>query len=367
MDVPFLDLAAASRELRRELHAAVCSVVDSGWYIGGEEVERFEHSFAEYCGVRNCVGVSNGLEALELTLRAWGIGGGDEVIVPSHTFIASWLAVSSTGATVVPVEVEPHTGLLEAATVVAAITSRTRAVMPVHLYGQLCDMEEMRSLADAHGLRLLEDAAQAHGARRHGRHAGSLGDAACFSFYPGKNLGALGDAGAVVTNDDATADRLRVLRNYGSEVRYHNMLKGRNARLDPMQAAALGVKLAHLDDWNSRRQSVAARYDEAFDAAAIQRIQVRDREAMSYHLYVLLSDDRDALQLRLRSRGVQTLIHYPLACHLQPAYAELGLGVGSFPVAEMLAARVLSLPIGPHLSDSEVEHVVAAVVSEACR
>ena len=361
MNVPFLDLSAATAELSEPLHQAMGRVVDSGWYILGHEVAQFEEAFARYCGVSHCVGVANGLQALELALRAWDIGEGDEVLVPSHTFIASWLAVSFCGATPVPVEVNSDTGLLDPARLEDAVTPRTRAVMPVHLYGQLCDMDAVGSFAARHGLKVLEDAAQAHGARREGFHAGHWGGAAAFSFYPGKNLGALGDGGAIVTDDHGLADHLRSLRNYGSTVRYHHLFRGQNSRLDSIQAAALNVKLGHLDAWNERRRRIAERYDDAFGGLGLTTIRVIDRAASSRHLYVVRHSQRDALLGLLAERGVQALIHYPVACHLQPAYTDLGFGPGSLPVAEALAAEVLSLPIGPHLADDEVAHVIASV------
>jgi dTDP-4-amino-4,6-dideoxygalactose transaminase len=359
--VPFLDLKAAYLELKPEIDAAVARVLDSGWYILGDEVEAFESEFASYCGSRHCVGLANGLDALQLALRALDIGPGDEVIVPSNTYIATWLAVSQCGATPVPVEPDPLTYNLDPARIEAALTPRTRALMPVHLYGQPADLDAILALARRHGLRVIEDAAQAHGARYRGRRVGAHGDVVTWSFYPGKNLGAFGDAGAATTDDAAIAERLRVLRNYGSRVKYVNDEAGWNSRLDPLQAAALRVKLRHLDAWNARRRALAAAYDTALAGLALQRPQVPDWAEPVWHLYVVQLERRDAVQRALADRGIGSLIHYPIPPHRQQAYAAAGIGAGSLPLAERQADRVLSLPIGPHLASSAIDQVADAL------
>lgn len=365
MSIPFLDLGAAVAEIRPELDAAWKRVMDRGWFIAGAELEAFEAEYAAFCEAEEAIGVANGLDALSLVLRAWEIGPGDEVIVPGHTFIATWLAVSYVGATPVPVEIDEGTANLDPAAIEAAITARTRAVIPVHLYGQIADMEAIAGIARAHGLRILEDAAQAHGARRDGRAAGSLGDAAAWSFYPGKNLGAYGDGGAVTTNDPALARRLRALRNYGSERKYVHDLRGVNSRLDELQAALLRVRLAHLAEWNTRRERIASRYLDALAAApGLTLPTVAPRSAPAWHLFVVRHRDRDALHQALATRGVQTLMHYPTAPHHNGAYAEAFSDL-SLPKSEAFAAECLSLPIGPHLGDDAVATVIAEVVA-AC-
>ena len=364
MRVPFLDLKAPYRELGADLDAAHRRVMESGWFILGDELAAFEREFAAYCGARHCVGVGNGLDALHLILRAMGIGPGDEVIVPSNTYIATWLAVSYAGATPVPVEPDPATYNLDPARVEEAVTPRTRAVMPVHLYGQAADVDGIREVAERHGLRVIEDAAQAQGSLYRGRRAGALADAAGFSFYPGKNLGALGDAGAVTTDDDKLADELRRLRNYGSPVKYQHDVKGVNSRLDELQAAFLRAKLPRLDEWNARRARVAEYYLQALEGVPDLRLPaVADYAGPVWHLFVVRHPRRDALQKHLTERGVGTLIHYPLPPHLQPAYAEMGLAPGSLPLAEAMAREVLSLPMGPHLSEEDADYVVSAVSS----
>ena len=363
MKVPFLDLQSPHRELREELEAANRRVLDSGWFILGPELEAFEAEFAAYCGARHCVGVGNGLEALHLILRGYSIGPGDEVIVPAHTFIATWLAVSYAGAKPVPVEVDPATANLDPTRIEAAVTARTRAILPVHLYGRPAAMEEIGAIAARHGLKVIEDAAQAHGARYRGERAGSLGAAAGFSFYPGKNLGALGDGGAVTTDDPQLAEQLRMLRNYGSSQKYVHQLAGVNSRLDELQAAFLRVKLRLLDAWNARRAAVAARYAEGLAGSGLVLPEVPAGIEPSWHLYVVRSKERDALQARLAAAGIGSLIHYPLPPYRQQAYAGLGIDPARFPVSEALAAEVLSLPMGPHLSDAQVAAVIAAVTT----
>ncbi|WP_114227893.1 MULTISPECIES: DegT/DnrJ/EryC1/StrS family aminotransferase [Sphingomonas] len=365
MTVPFLDLRAGYEELRPDIDAAVARVMASGWYIGGPELGNFEVAFAQSVGATHAVGVANGLDALHLALRAMEVGAGDEVIVASNSYIATVLAVTMTGATPVLVEPDPATRNLDPALVKAAITTRTRVILPTHLYGQPADLDPLLAIADRHGLRLLEDAAQAHGASYRGQPVGGHGYAVAWSFYPSKNLGALGDAGAVTTSDPALADRIRTLGNYGSHVRYVNEGQGVNSRLDPLQAAVLGVKLKHIAEWNARRARIATRYLHELKDCALELPSVPDWAAPAWHLFVIQSDHRDALQARLADAGVQTLIHYPIPPHLQRAYAEWQLGPGSFPIAERLANRVLSLPIGPQMSDAEVDQVIHAVRAAA--
>ncbi len=359
MIVPFLDLKAAYLELKDELDAAARRVLESGWYILGAEVEAFESEFAAYCEVKHCIGVANGLDALHLILKGYGIGTGDEVIVPANTYIATWLAVSYAGATPVPVEPDARTYNLDSTKIEAAITPRTKAIMPVHLYGQPAEMNRINEIARRHNLKVIEDAAQAHGARYGGKRAGSLGDAAGFSFYPGKNLGAFGDAGAITTDDDDLADRLRVLRNYGSRVKYHNEVKGFNSRLDPMQAAFLRVKLEHLDEWNARRKAVTQIYlAKLAGNPMLQLPRVVEESEPAWHLFVVRYPDRDGLQQFLKDNDVETLIHYPVPPHLSSAYSEFGYTAGDFPLSETMAHEVLSLPLSPHMSGVQIEAVI---------
>lgn len=362
MKIPFLDLTAPYQELHTELDAAYRRVMESGWYILGEEVDAFEHEFAAYCGTKHCIGVGNGLEALHLILRACQIGEDDEVIVPTNTFIATWLAVSYAGAKPVPVEPDPRTYNLSPNHLEAAITSKTKAIMPVHLYGQPADMDQIMQIAERHNLKVIEDAAQAHGARYKGHMSGSLGHAAGFSFYPGKNLGALGDAGAIVTNDEKLAERVRMLRNYGSKEKYYHDIRGFNSRLDEMQAAFLRLKLIHLDNWNEHRQKIASFYFRYLvDLPDLILPFVPDWASPVWHIFPIQYPKRDALQQFLKSKGVGTLIHYPVPPHLSNAYAELGIPKCSFPIAEALASYELSLPMGPHLSLDDAEYVVNAI------
>lgn len=363
--IPFLDLKAPHIELREQINAAIARVVDSGWYILGPEVEAFEAEYAAYCGARHCIGVANGLDALHLALRAMDVGPGDEVIVPSNTYIATWLAVSQCGATPVPVEPDERTCNINPSWLEAAITSRTRVILPVHLYGQPAELEPVLAIARRHGLRVLEDGAQAHSARYKGRRLGAHGDAVAWSFYPGKNLGALGDGGAVTTNDPELADRLRVLRNYGSRVKYVNEVQGWNSRLDPLQAAVLRVKLAHLEAWNSRRAQVAAAYRQGLEGSGLVLPHVPEWAAPVWHLFVVRHPQRDALQRRLGEAGVGTLIHYPIPPHRQAAYADAGFAPEAFPIASRMADEVLSLPMGPHLPMEDVARVIEAVRAAA--
>ena len=357
--IPFLDLRAVNYRHRREFHEALDRVLVSGRFIQGQEVEAFEAEFAAYCGVEHCIGVGNGLDALNLILRAMGIGPGDEVIVPSNTFIATWLAVSHVGAAPIPVEPDPATYNLRAIEVVKAITPRTRAIVAVHLYGQVTGIGELATLATERGLMLIEDAAQAHGARFEGEGTGSLGDAAAFSFYPGKNLGALGDGGAVTTRDDKLAVELRLLANYGARTKYVHERKGVNSRLDEIQAAFLRVRLRSLDSDNTRRRAIAARYIAELDGTGLQLPRVMDPLSHVWHLFVVRYQHRDRLQASLRRAGVETLIHYPTPPHLQAAYQELQ--TFPLPLSCEIHKDVLSLPIGPTMSDQEVSAVIAAV------
>jgi dTDP-4-amino-4,6-dideoxygalactose transaminase len=360
--IPFLDLRAAYLELQPEIDAAVARVLASGWYVLGQEVEAFEAEFAAYVEAAQCVGVGNGLDALELALRAMGVGEGDEVIVPAHTFIATWLAVSRCGAVPVPVEPLEATCNIDPARIEAAITSRTKVIVPVHLYGQPADLDPILAVARRHGLRVLEDAAQAHGARYGGRRIGAHGDAAAWSFYPGKNLGALGDGGAVTTSDPEIADRLRLLRNYGSRHKYVHEVQGFNSRLDSIQAAVLRVKLPHLDEWNARRQAIASVYREALRASNLALPEVAEGCSPVWHLFVVRHPERDALLRRLASAGMETLVHYPTPPHRQQAYCAATLGEARYPIAERLANEVLSLPIGPHLPLEQAQRVAELVV-----
>lgn len=361
MNSPFLDVGASYRELQPEIDAAVLRVLERGWYLLGEELEAFEAEFAAYCGVEHCVGVGNGLDALHLILRALDIGAGDEVIVPSNTYIATWLAVSYAGARPVPVEPDARTYNLDPARVEAAISPRTRAILAVHLYGQPAEMHALREVAHRHGCRLIEDAAQAHGARIWGETVGGLGDAAGWSFYPGKNLGAFGDAGAVTTRDGALAKRVRVLRNYGSPAKYINEVQGYNSRLDEIQAAALRVKLPHLDQWNRRRSEIAAQYNERLAGTQLTLPFVPAGFDPVWHLYVVRSPRRAELQAALQAAGVQTLVHYPIPPHRQQAYAGLAHELPPLPLAETMAEEVLSLPMGPHLGLDAAARVTEAV------
>ncbi|MCC7040805.1 MAG: DegT/DnrJ/EryC1/StrS family aminotransferase [Burkholderiales bacterium] len=363
--IPFLDLKAPHVELRAEIDAAIARVLDSGWYILGPEVEVFEAEFAAYCQVDHAVGVANGLDALHLALRAMDIGPGDEVIVPSNTYIATWLAVSQCGALPVPVEPVEATHNLDPARIEAALTRRTKAILPVHLYGQPADLDPILAIARSHGLRTLEDGAQAHGARYKGRRIGGHGDAVAWSFYPGKNLGALGDGGAVTTNDPELAQRLRVLRNYGSQVKYVNEVQGWNSRLDPLQAAVLRVKLAHLDAWNARRAALARLYLDGLAGTGLVLPAVPEWADPAWHLFVVRHPRRDALQQALADAGIGTLIHYPIPPHKQQAYAEAGFASDAFPLACTLADQVLSLPMGPQLSFGAATRVID-VIRQGC-
>jgi dTDP-4-amino-4,6-dideoxygalactose transaminase len=357
---PFLDLRPATGEVRAEIDEAVARVLDSGRYILGSEGEAFEREFASYCGARDCVGVASGLDALTLMLRGLGIGEGDEVIVPSNTYIATWLAVSAAGARPVPAEPDPETYNLDPERAAAAVTARTRAILAVHLYGQRADLTALAEVAGRHGLHLLADAAQAHGARYDGYPS-------AFSFYPTKNLGALGDAGAVVTNDAALADKIRVLGNYGSREKYFHETRGVNSRMDPIQAAVLRVKLGRLDAWNQRRRQIAARYLEVLEGIP-ELVLPRAAPAADavWQVFPVLHPERDWLARQLEQAGVGTLIHYPVPPHLSGAYRDSGFRRGDFPIAERIAREELSLPLHPHLTAEQVEEVAGSVCLAAC-
>jgi dTDP-4-amino-4,6-dideoxygalactose transaminase len=357
--VPFLDLGHLHQPIREQLDAVYRRVMDSGWFVMGPELEAFESEFADYCEVKHCIGVGNGLEALHLLLRAYGVGPGDEVIVPSNTFIATWLAVTQCGATPVPVEPVLDTHNIDPSLIAGAITKRTRAIMPVHLYGQPADMDPINALAAEHGLIVIEDAAQAQGARYKGRRVGSLGHAAATSFYPGKNLGALGDGGAVLTNDDSIADKVKQLRNYGSKVKYQHDLLGYNSRLDELQAAFLRVKLSVLDEWNDKRRNIARKYTELLSSASIRLPLVPAYAEPVWHLYVIRSKQRDALKAYLETQGISSVIHYPTPPHRQACY-QCFQGV-AFPIANTLADEVLSLPMSPAMLDDAANLVISAI------
>jgi dTDP-4-amino-4,6-dideoxygalactose transaminase len=359
--VPFLELRPGYLELKSEIDEAVARVLDSGWYILGPEVEAFEAEFAEFCGSRHAVGVADGLAALHLGLLALGVGPGDEVIVPSNTYIATWLAVSQCGARPVPVEPDPATHNIDVQLIEKALTPRTKVILPVHLYGQSVDLDPILDLARTRGIYVLEDAAQAHGARYKGRRIGAHGHLVAWSFYPGKNLGAMGDGGAVTTNDPKLADRVRVLRNYGSRVKYLNEVRGYNSRLDPLQAAILRIKLKRLDEWNVRRQQLAERYLVGLSGTGVTLPATPAWTQPVWHLFVVRHPQRDMLQQHLERAGVTTQVHYPIPPHLQEAYADAGFNRADFPMASRLSAEVLSLPIGPHLSATDVDTVVNAI------
>lgn len=356
--VPFLDVRATYLELKDELDGASARVLASGWYLLGEETRAFEEDYARFTGAGHCATVANGLEALTISLQALGVGPGDEVILPANTYIATWLAVSAVGAVPVPIEPAPGTWNIDVSLVEQAITPRTRVLLPVHLYGQPADMDPLLAIARRRGLKVLEDAAQAHGARYQGKRVGAHGDAVAWSFYPGKNLGCFGDGGAVTTDDPGLADRIRVLRNYGSRVKYLNEVKGHNSRLDEIQAAVLRVKLAHLDEWNARRAAQARRYLAAFEGVMeIGLPQVIAGVDPCWHLFVVDVARRDHVQAALRSAGIETLVHYPVPPHRSEAFVSDGAW-GAFPITEAAAVTHLSLPIGPHLSVEEQTLVI---------
>lgn len=365
MNIPFLDLRAGYLELKEEIDEAVARVLDSGWYILGPEVEAFEIDYAAYCDSLYCIGLASGLDALHLALRAMSVGSGDEVIVPSNTYIATWLAVSQCGATPVPVEPLEATYNINPALLEATITPRTKAILPVHLYGQPADLDPILSIARKHGLKVLEDAAQAHGARYKGKRIGAHGDAVAWSFYPGKNLGAFGDAGAVTTNNGEIADRIRVLRNYGSPEKYVNEVQGYNSRLDPIQAACLRVKLKYIETWNTRRKTSANKYLNGIVDCGLTLPHVPDWADPVWHVFAVRTPNRAALQKYLANRHIGTMIHYPLPPHLQKAYAKLNYSLTDFPIAESIANEVISLPVGPHLSSNDAKNIIKFIIENA--
>lgn len=360
--VPFLQLSHSNAPIHERFLDEVQRILSKEWYILGQKGQEFEAQYAGFNGTRHCVGVGNGLDALVICLKTLGVGPGDEVIVPANTFIATVLAVSAVGATPVLVEPNARTYNLDASGAERAITPKTKALMPVHLYGQACEMVPLMALAEQHGLWVVEDNAQAQGATSHGRVTGSFGHINGTSFYPGKNLGALGDAGAITTNDDELAHKARMLRNYGSQVKYQHEVAGQNTRLDEIQAAALALKLPYLAGWNAERQAIAARYNRLLAGVGdLVRPEVAANVDHVYHLYVVRTAERDALRAFLETRGVETLIHYPVPIHMQPAYADLGHRPGDFPVTEELARTSLSLPIYPGLTEEAQAHVAAAI------
>ncbi len=363
--VPFLDLSAATEEMRPALDIAIGKVLSSAWFVLGPEVDAFEEEFATSVEAAECVGVGNGLDAIELALRALGVRPGDEVIVPANTYVATWLAVTRVGAIVVPVEPDSNSFNIDPTKVEDAISPRTRAIVAVHLYGQPAEMGPLRDIATRRGIWLIEDAAQAHGASYRGRPIGSLSDATAWSFYPSKNLGALGDGGAVTTDDGVVAERVRLLRNYGSRVKYVNEIIGSNSRLDEIQAAVLRVKLPLLLEWNDRRRRVAMRYVTEMADLPVGLPAVVAGGDHVWHLFVIRSSEREALREHLTSRGVQTLLHYPVPPHLQDAYGHLGLKVGAFPITEAIHRECISLPMGPHVSEVQVDMVIDAMRSFA--
>ena len=362
MNIPFLDLRPELELLRPQLDEAYRRVIDSGWFVMGPELEAFEAEFAEFCQCRHAVGVGNGLDALCLILRACDIGPGDEVLVPAHTFIATWLAVSQVGARPVPVDISPADFNIDPDLIEAAITPRTKAIVAVHLYGQTADLPRIKEIADRHGLKLIEDAAQAHGADCFGARAGSLGDAAAFSFYPGKNLGALGDGGAVTTDNRQLADRVRTLRNYGSLKKYHHDEQGVNSRLDELQAAFLRVRLRNLGSSNRRRNQIAGLYRENLSAlSGLILPEVLSGRSHVWHIFgVLAGSARDTLMEYLAGQGIGTLIHYPIPIHRSKAYAD-SHGMLDFPVTEMVSGAIVSLPMGFHLADRDILRVCAEI------
>jgi dTDP-4-amino-4,6-dideoxygalactose transaminase len=361
--IPFLDPGAAYRELASEIDTAVARVLTSGWYIGGPEVAAFEAEFSSFVEAQHCIGVGNGLDALILALRACGVGPGDEVIVPSNTYIATWLAVSAVGAVPVPVEPDPATHNIDPARIEPAITPLTRAILPVHLYGQPADLDPILAIARRHDLRVIEDAAQAHGARYKGRRIGAHGDVVCWSFYPGKNLGALGDGGAVTSNNADLAERIRILGNYGSSQKYVHGVKGVNSRLDPLQAAVLNVKLSYLDTWNDRRRAIAAHYSDALAQSGLVLPATPNWAEPVWHLYVIRTPHREMLQSHMEAAGIGTLIHYPIPPHMQGAYADAGIAPDALPLARQMSQEVLSLPIGPQLPHQDLKTVVEHLTS----
>jgi dTDP-4-amino-4,6-dideoxygalactose transaminase len=359
--VPYLDLKAQYQSIRPEIDAAIARVLDSCQFVLGPEVAGFEQEFATYCGAAECIALNSGTSALHLALLAAGIGPGDEVITVPFTFVASVSAVTYAGARPVLVDIDPRTFTMDPAAIEAAITPRTKAILPVHLYGQTADMDPIMEIARRHGLIVIEDAAQAHGAKYKGHPTGSIGDMACFSFYPGKNLGAYGEGGAVTTSNAEYARTIRMLRDWGQDRKYHHVLKGFNYRMEGFQGAILRVKLRHLERWTEARRAVVNLYNQHLADSGVETPTEMPWARHVYHVYTLRADDRDGLQASLQADGIQTGIHYPVPAHLQPAYADLGYGRGAFPQAETAAKQVLSLPLYPELSSQAVAEVAGAV------
>ena len=359
--VKFLDMRPMHDKIKNEIMQAIERVYDSNWYILGKEVEKFEEEFATYCGTKYCIGVGNGLEALHLILRGYGIGEGDEVIVPSNTYIATALAVSYAGATPVFVEPDNKTYNIDPTLIESAITDKTKAIMAVHLYGQPCDMDSINEIARKHNLKVIEDNAQSQGATYKGKKTGNLGDAAGISFYPGKNLGALGDAGAITTNDEDLANKIRTLRNYGSNKKYFNEYKGFNSRLDEMQAAVLRVKLRYLDEWNAYRKEVASNYLNKINNKNIILPYVHKDINPVWHQFIIRTNNREDLQKYLEEQGISTMIHYPVPIHKQEAYKEYSDMIGRLPIAESIADEILSLPIYPEMSKFDIDKVIESI------
>lgn len=357
ISVPFLDVGATYRQIKQEIDEAVSRTLSSGWYLLGNELRAFEEEFAQYVGTKHCIGVANGLDALTLSLRAMDIGPGDEVIVPANTYIATWLAVSQVQAIPIPVEPDPLTYNINPEHIEMAISPKTKAILPVHLYGQPARMDPIIALAKKYHLYILEDSAQAHGAKYKGQRVGGLGTASGWSFYPGKNLGAFGDGGAVTTNDDFIAEKVRMLRNYGSKIKYVNDVQGVNSRLDELQAAVLRVKLKHLDTWNKRRADIAKKYREQITNKHIKQPIVPDWADPVWHLFVVRHSCRDLLKKRLSDNGIETIIHYPIPPHKQKAYFSSNLS-NAFPLTNQLSEEILSLPIGPHLREEQCQHLI---------
>ncbi|MEK6334524.1 MAG: DegT/DnrJ/EryC1/StrS family aminotransferase [Acidobacteriota bacterium] len=360
-NIPLVGLFDQYQTIKPEIDAAIENIITSSAFVGGEEVRKFETEFAAYCEAKACVGVGNGTDAIYLTLRAMGIGAGDEVITVAHTFIATSEAISATGATPVFVDITEDTMLMDPAMVEKAITPRTRAIVPVHLYGQPCDMDAIMEIAERHGLKVIEDAAQAHGARWRGRRAGSIGDAGTFSFYPGKNLGAFGDAGAVVSQDEDLIERIRMLANHGRLEKYTHKIEGVNSRLDGLQAAILRVKLRHLDEWNESRRRLADYYMERLTFPDLVLPVVHESAHPVWHLFVVRTAERERLQLQLKSEGVATGVHYPVPLHVQPAYEHMAIPRGTLPVTEKVAKEVVSLPMYPELTEAHIDSVCSAL------
>lgn len=361
--IAWSDLTYIHSEIRDEINEAVKNVLDSNWFIMGKELEAFEEEYAQFCGARHCIGVGNGLDALHIILKAYGIGAGDEVIVPANTFVATALAVSYCGATPVLVDPDENTYNIDVTKIEEKITDKTKAIMAVHLYGRVADIDKIYQVAGKYNLKVIEDAAQAHCAVLNGKMTGNLGDAAGFSFYPGKNLGAFGDAGAITTNDDELAKKMRALRNYGSEIKYQHIYKGCNSRLDELQAAMLRVKLKHMEEWTKERQRIAQYYMSNINNPKIKLPNAPAKEQHVWHIFSVFIEDREGLMKHMSDKGIQTLIHYPIPIHMQECYEELGYKEGDYPVAERLAKQEVSIPLWVGMKDEELKAVVEALNS----